>query len=166
MTEKSRQNNTPIIFGIVFAALSIIVMICSGSPFNMLHRLDGKDILPPLWLWCVTEIILKFLAGYVLGIVTSLLSTKRLCGDKEIKAYQGGIFFIAFIFLSLSHYPVFFIAEKPLAAILISALTLICSTICLIIWTKISFPACIIMILNTVWSAYVVFISARVLISL
>ena len=166
MSDRSKSNNTPLILGIVLALIGLFVIICSGSPFDTLHMLNEKDILPPIWIWCATLLVLKFLEGYALGCLLTLLSTKRLCGNKEIKAYQGGIFFIAYVFLTLAHYPILFIAERPLAAVLISAAAFISSVICFIIWTKTAFLPCAVMALNTIWAFYVTFVSARVLINL
>lgn len=166
MSDNAKSNNTPIIFGIIFAAISILIAICSGSPLDMLHKLEGIDIMPPMWLLCLSQLIVIFLAGYALGALVLQLSSKRLCGEKEVKAYQGGIFFIAFTFLSFAYYPVFFVAEKPLIAVLISVMAIICSAISFAIWSKISFSACMIMALNTLWFAYITFLSIKVLISL
>ncbi len=166
MSDKTKQNNIPLIIGIMFAAIGLSVIILSGSPYEMLHKISNDKLIPPLWIWCGSELLQKFLVGYALGTVITLIGAKRICGANEIKAYQGIIFLIILIFLAIAHYPIFFIAEKLFVSVIISILALICSIICICLWTKISFLSTVIMLPSTAWSAYVTFVSARVMLNL
>ena len=166
MNVKSKLGNIPLIFAIISAVIGLSVIICSGSPYDLIHKIKLDDLLPPIWIWCLSSLILNFLTGYALGCIMSSVASKRLCGEKEIRAYQGIIFFIGSIFLSLAHYPTFFVAEKLVIALILSVVSIMLSLICFILWTKVSFISSIIMATFTLWGGYVAYVNLRVLLSI
>ena len=127
MSAKAKSNNLSLIMGGVSASIQAIIIFTSGSPYNLAHKISVFNLIPPIWIWCITLIIDAFLLGYAFGTVVIELSSAKVCRESVIQAYQGGMFFVATYLLSLAHYPLFFIQQKLLTALIITFIAFILS---------------------------------------
>ena len=155
-----------LILGVICAFIKLISVVISGSPFEMIHKLDPNGIIPSVWIWNLCGIILYFLAGCAAGIAVNETNSKRLCGTKEASAYKVGLFFISLLFLGILHYPLFFVCERLLISLLVAVISVICSVMCAVLWSKISSFAALIMTSFAFYSVYVAFINICILMSI
>ena len=44
-------NAASLVFGIIFAVCAFLSRMLSGSPIDMVHKLDGLQMLPPIWIF-------------------------------------------------------------------------------------------------------------------
>ena len=157
---KKQFNNIPLTCAIIAAIICALTMWISGNPYDMIHKLDSKNMIPPVWLWRLTNIIWFFLLGFGAGKVISEVGSGCISGEREIGAYKGGLFFISATFLALVHYPLFFSAERIFISLIIILISEVCSLLCAAIWSKVSSLATIIMSAYSFWLFYTIFINA------
>ncbi len=166
MSVKAKNNNISLIMGCIFAVIGIAVIFTSGSPFDLMHKIGMHQIMPPIWLWCLSTVIFDFLVGFALGMVCGEIFAKHACREREVSAYQGCIFFIASFLMFLAHYPMLFVAERLVLALLIAIASLACAGICFVFWTKISPISAIIIGAYVLWLAYLSFINGYIILSI
>jgi tryptophan-rich sensory protein len=106
---------------------------------------------------------MMFLSGMAAGITVNEIKSGKLTLKKEREAYRGGLYFISMFFLSLIHYPLFFACERILISLIISIITVVCATLCAIMWSGISSVACVMMSANAFFSVYIAFINLNIL---
>ena len=164
--KKSTFTNISLICGIVSAALSLLIIFLSGSPYDMLHKIDSENTLPPIWVWIVSSTVFGFLSGYAMGILIGNMWCGKIVGANEISAYRGLIFFVALFFLSNAHYPLFFVAEKLIVSLVITILAIISAIACAILWAKPSPLSSVLVSVYALWLIYVAFVNVCVLIKI
>ena len=160
---KAHLNNITLTCAIFAAAVCAITMWLSGSPYEMIHKLDQRNVLPPVWLWRLTNLIWFFLLGLGAGRIVSEVCGGCISGEREISANKGGLFFITTMFCSLIHYPLFFSAERIFFSLVVVLFAVICSLLCTVIWSKISPWASLITSAYSLWLFYTIFINACLL---
>lgn len=158
-------NGLSLTLGIICAFIKIVSVVMSGSPFDMIHKLDPNGIIPSFWLWNICGIILYFLAGNAAGIVINDVSKRSNCGPIAIYGYKGGMFFVALFFLGILHHPLFFICERLLTSLIVAVAACVCAVMCAVFWTKISSAATVIMISFAFYSLYITLINICILVS-
>ena len=94
MSSKPKNNNISLIIGGVSAAISLAVILASGSPYDVAHKIGTFKMIPPVWMWCLSTVIFAFLAGYALGSVAAAVISRNECRDSTIWAYRGGMAFV------------------------------------------------------------------------
>ncbi len=154
---------TGIICGAVSALFCLISRTSFGSPLDMIHKISGTCALPPIWVFNFISIVSFFILGLSFGRIAESTSDRMNVGREEICAYRGGMFAITTFFLSLIWYPVFMLAQKLFLAFVISVLSMISSLLCTLEWGKV-YPkrtSCLVLI-NTVWCFYIMFVSLSV----
>ena len=156
-------NNLSLTCAIIAAVICALTLWMSGSPYEMVHKLDSKNILPPIWIWRLTYLIWFFLLGLGVGKIMSAACAGCISGEREISAYKGGIFFITAFFCALIHYPLFFSAERIFISLIIALVAVLCSLICAVIWSKISTFTSVVMYAYSFWLFYTIFINACIL---
>lgn len=166
MSSKLKNNNIALIMGGVLAAVNVIVILIAGSPYDVAHKIGVYKMVPPVWMWCLSTVIFGFLIGYALGTVAYVVLSERTCREGEIWAYRGGMVFVGMYLLSLAHYPLLFVGERMVIALVLALLTLVCSLLCIFCWSRVSIAASIIMGVYTVWMAYVLFVSGYVVLNI
>ena len=100
----NKQNifNKPSLFSaIISMMICLFVRILSQSPFELIHKLDCNDIIPPIWLFNLLSLIWCFLFGYAAGNIIFCVAHGKSHGIRETRAYQGGLFFVNSFYLSL-----------------------------------------------------------------
>lgn len=162
-THSKDQNTISIILASIYTILTLLVRLISGSPFDMLHKFNTSNLLPPIWLFNLCSLFWAFIIVYAAGIIINQVSCGKCRGKMEICSYKGGLFFVSVLFLSLIWYPVFFIAERPFIALIVSLSMAICSALCAFFWSGINRIAALIVAAYTLWSSYIVFINLSVL---
>ena len=125
-------------YGVIFGAISSIFCLffisAFGSPFDMIHKLNGIGMIPPIWIINLLSIVFFFLQGFSLGSIITAAKNRINVGEKELCAYRGTVFLSCAFFLSLLWYPLFFFAEKLFLSLLVSIVCLIFSILCAIEW--------------------------------
>ena len=154
---------SPIILGIICASVKLVSIIISAPPYDMIHKLDPNGVIPSIWIWNLTGCIMMFVAGMAAGTIVHEVSSGKLTVKKEREAYKGGLYFISAYFLTVIHYPLFFAGEHILVSFFISVVALICTSLCAILWSRISSKACIMTCSNAFFSLYVAFINLNIL---
>lgn len=159
VSRRSRSNNISLVCGIIGAVLFFFVMGLFGDPYDIIHRIDVFGIIPPIWLWKTTTTVWGFLIGYAAGRIISDMYCEQSSVDIRISAYRGGLFYIAAFFLSLSHYPLFFNAEKIFISLIVALISAILTAICGAIWSRVEKGSSLIMFGYAFWLFYVVFVN-------
>lgn len=160
-----RLISTPsIVCGIIAAIFWIVVRILSGSPYDLLHKIDGIELFPPIWLYSLCCFIWSYLLGSSVGIINETIICKKGI-DYERNAYRGGIKFLLSFFLFLSYYPLMFAREAIFISVICVLLSAVSSCACSYFWLKISGIASLIMGGFALWELYVFIISFSVFLS-
>ena len=162
MNKKGRVNDISLICGIICASAFFTVMNVFGNPYDMIHKVDSHNLIPPIWLWKTTMTVWGFLIGYAAGRVMTKVS-RGISVDEKIIAYRGGLFFISAFFLSLSHYPIFFCAEKLFIALISVIPAAALALLCAFSWSKAYKSSALIILGFAFWLFYVIFVNAGVL---
>lgn len=158
-------NNFSILGGAICIIFAFIAQKISDPPIDMLHKIQNRNIIPPMWLFNILFIFWFFLLGVSAGAEFFITQQRLNTYQREISAYQGGLFFICTLFLSSVWYPLFFSGDCLFLSVIVSALSLICIIICTAFWLKtyVLTPA-IITLGFSVWSFYILFVSISVFI--
>lgn len=151
-----------LICGAVSAIICIGVRIMAGSPYDMIHKLDSADLIPPIWIFNLTCIFWSFLSGAAAGMLIQAVNNGRINGREEIFAYRGGLFFISLLYLNLIWYPMLFVSEALFLSLCIALISVICSGVCAFQWYHADKSACLVMSAYTVWLIYVLLINLSV----
>ena len=166
MSSKSKNNNIAVVLGVLFAVINVVVIFSAGSPYNVAHKISIYEKFPPIWLWCFSLIMLGFLIGYAFGNVMCELMRGKNCREREAEAYRGGMLFVATFLLSLAHYPLLFVGERLIAALILAFISLICAALCTLCWAKVSPVSAIIIGVYTAFLVYVFFINCYVVLNI
>ena len=138
MKIKNKSYTLPLIFGIVYAAIYIIVRIREGNGYDFLHKISGVELFSPLWLFSLFSTVAFFFGGFYLGIeIREATESISRCNQKA-DIYRGGILFTIVFFLSLMWYPTLFVRESVVLGFFVA---LICFVLCLsvlYIWGRIN----------------------------
>ncbi len=156
-------NGTSLILGIISLMVRMFSVSITGEPYDMLHKLDGNNIVPPVWILNLSLNLVYFIAGYAAGIVSNTVASGYINCEEKMSAYRGGMYFIAAYFLTLIHYPLFFVSEKLSVSLIVIVITLISLTICIYSWAKISSSAALILTVYFIISIYLFFINLFIL---
>ncbi len=148
-----RRDNTgtltcALIVGGVLVLLGMGVRLWWGSPNEGITQMGIRHLLPPVWLMGMLWTLWYFVLGAVLGAV--------LCtyGDHCIGAWRGGFFFLLMLFAGYLWYPLFFMRQNPLLALLVLIVVLACAILCAVQWQGISLLAGVVVWLHVLWLLY------------
>ncbi len=127
--------------GTVFGVISCICFYFSRSlftnPLDMVHKLSGKSIIPPMWLLNLMSLVFAFFLGYSFGSILNITKKGINAGVKEVSVYKGAVFLVCGFFLSLIWYPIMFIAEKILFSLIISVIATLSLLSCTLEWRSV-----------------------------
>ena len=165
-TKKSLFTNISLICGIASSAITVLIFFISGSPFDMLHKVDLGNTLPPIWVWGISSAVFSFLSGYAAGILIGNMWCGKIVGNNEISAYRGLICFVALIFLSNLHYPLFFVAVRFLISLAVAMIGIIVAIACAVFWAKPSPLSSVIISVYSLWMLYVSFVNICLIIKI
>ena len=156
-------NGASLVCGIAAVGCFLISRMLSGSPLDMIHKLEALNVLPPVWLFDLLMLSWYFMIGAALGIVLAGINNGCLCGRNEIKAYRGIAFFLIAFFCGLIWYPAFFAGQALFISLLISILTSVCAVCCAYNWFGADQNgAGVIMSGYAIWSIYILIINLSV----
>ena len=159
-------NCTGIILGIALALIFIFVRTLSESPYETIYRLDPSGIIPALWLLNLISFIWFFFIGYGAGIVLDPTICKNgSCNEKSL-IYKGLVTFTICFFLSHISYSIFWGGKHLFVAILMILSAIACSSVTMIIWSKINRGSALIMGGYCIWLFYLFIIYSSVLFKL
>lgn len=158
MKHKNPQKSNslmPVIFGVIYLIMSIFIRILSDSPYEVLHRIDTANIMPPIWLFNILSFFFCFICGYAAGIVVSDIIKKKVSGENELSAYRGGICFVSLIFITLAWYPVLFSCEALFISLILTIISFLLAVLTAYLWSCISAKVTIIMTFFSLWQFYI-----------
>lgn len=155
-----------VLFGAISAVFCLFFISAFGSPFDMIHKLNGIGTIPPIWILNLLTIVFFFLLGFSLGSIINAAKNRINVGERELCVYRGAIFLSCAFFLALLWYPLFFFAEKLFLSLFVSIVCLIFSILCAIEWLH-SEPvgASITVFVCCIFEFYILFINLSVFIS-
>ena len=157
-------NGISLVCGIAFAVCAFLCRMITPSPIDMIHKLDGLKVLPPIWIFNLLSVAWCFLMGAAAGVVIKELSEGHLCGRSAISAYQGLVFFLVAFFVSLMWYPAFFGAQVIFISFVMCLAVCISSICCAYNWFLAGVKtAALIMSAYSIWSMYILIINLSVL---
>ena len=162
--EKKPCGTEFLLYGAVILIVRMIAISVCGAPYDMIHKLNSCGMIPPLWIWNLLSCILSFLAGGGAGCIYAEIGSRRLAYDRIFHAYKGAICFITSFFLSLIHFPLFFICEKLLLSLAVAVICSFCSLCCAYAWARVSKLSSLIMTLHSFWCVYTLFVTLCVFI--
>ena len=155
MSTKRKSYVLPLIFGIIYSAIYIIVRVTKGNGYDFLHKISGADLFSPLWLFSLFSTVAFFFGGFYLGIVIRELTCEcASCNDKA-DIYKGGILYTIVFFLSLMWYPTLFVRESVVLGFFVA---LICFVLCvsvMYIWGRVNATGIFFGGLFALWWLYV-----------
>ncbi len=138
---KSRRSDTgiqPMIFGVISCICFYFSRSLFDNPLDMVHKLSGRSLIPPIWLLNLISLVFFFFLGYLFGEVISETKRKINVGERELSVYKGAMFIICGFFLSLIWYPLLFIAQKLFFSLILSIIAMICLIACASEWRVVS----------------------------
>ena len=103
------------------------------------------DAAPLVW---VEEDGGYFALGAVLGAML------RAYGGHCIGAWRGAFFFLLMLFAGYLWYPLFFVRQNPLFALLVLLAVVACAALCALQWQGISLIAGVVMWVHVLWLIY------------
>lgn len=160
----NRFGGVSLICGIICSLLCAGSVLISGSPFEMIHKLNVGHALPPMWLWGFLSFVWGFLVGSAAGTVIAETFCSKAHNEREICAYKGGLFFLGALFFFALHYPLFFVAERLFFAMVSVLIALACACLCALFWSKVSIYATVIMVSFAFWLFYVLFVTLSIIV--
>ena len=159
-------NSYSLFCGAVCIIFPIIAKRLSDSPLDMLHKIQNRSIIPPMWVFDILFAVWFFLLGVSAGI--EIYTTKHnlnIC-QKELYIYKGALFFVCTLFLSSIWYPIFFSGNYLFLSVLLSLFAFFSSMLCTAFWLQTyAFTPAIITLGYSVWFFYVLFISISVFVA-
>ena len=159
-------NATSLVFGIICAVCAFLSRTLSGSPIDMIHKLDGLQMLPPIWIFNFLCVAWYFAIGAALGAVIRGLFSSCACGRGEANAYKGTIFLICSFFLGLIWYPLIFSAGALFWGLVISILMTLSSLLCAYYLFLTDYKGSALIVSGyTVWTVYQLTVSIAALFS-
>ena len=156
-------NKFSLIFGLVQVALCVTARILSKSPYEALYLLNASDILPPIWIFNILSMIWFFVSGLAFGIIIYRIVMRRNVLSEVVEGYNGGLYYVALVLLSLIWYPLFFSCRIAIA-LAISLICAICAVFCGVIWQRIDRYAALIILSYSVWLTYILIVNAAIFI--
>lgn len=163
-SRNNRLGGISLICGIICSLFFAGSIAISGSPFEMIHKLNVGNILPPMWLWG----FLSFVWGLLIGTASGSVITEVICNkahnEREICAYKGGLLFLIALFFFSVHYPLFFVAERLFFALFAVLIALVCACLCALFWSKVSVYATVVMASFAFWLFYVLFVTLSIIV--
>jgi len=154
-------NSTSLICGVAYMVIVLLVRLLSHNPYDMIHKLNCTDILPPMWLFNFLSLIWGWLVGYAAGLIICRMHC-NLDVYNVLASYRGGLFYVALLFLGLIWYPLFFSGENLLVSLVISLLMVLCSIICFYFWKKVDTGSALIVLTYTFWLTYIMVINVSI----
>ena len=149
MNQKNNGTLTcALIVGGVLAIGGICVRLWWGAPNEGIAQMGIRHLLPPVWVMGFLWTLWYFVLGVTLGAM--------LCsyGGSCINAWRGGFFFALMLFAGYVWYPLFFMRQNPLLALLLLLAVLFCAVLCALQWQCLSLGAGVVMWLHVLWLLY------------
>ena len=136
-----------LIGGGVLAFCGICARLWWGSPYQGMAQMGIRHLVPPSWLMGLLWTLWYFALGAALGAMLC-------CHGNCIGAWRGGFFFLLMIFLGYLWYPLFFVRQNPLLALLVLLAILVCAALCALQWQGISPAAGVVLWVHVLWLIY------------
>ncbi len=149
MNQKNNGRLTcALIVGVVLALCGICVRLWWGSPYEGMAQMGIRHLVPPAWLMGIMWTLWYFVLGALLGAVL------HTYGGNCIGAWRGGFFFLLMLFTGYLWYPLFFMRQNLLLALLVLLAVLVCAALCALQWQGLSLAAGAVMWTHVLWLLY------------
>ena len=161
--KKSIINGVSLVCGIAGCVFALVCLMLSGSPIDMIHKLNNIGVLPPMWIFDLMILLWYFLIGAALGGVIKSISVGGNCGSGTVSAYKGIAFFLITFFMGLIWYPVFFVSQAIFISLLVSIISSVAAMLCAYSWLGSGENAeGVIIAAYSIWTVYVFIINLSV----
>ncbi len=149
MNQKNNSTLTcALIVGGVLALFGMGVRLWCGTPNEGILQMGIRHLLPPVWLMGLLWTLWYFALGAVLG------ATLYAYGSNCIGAWRGGFFFLLMLFAGYLWYPLFFMRQSMLLALLVLLAVIVCAAFCALQWQGISLASGVVMWVHVLWLLY------------
>ena len=136
------------VVGGIVAICGIGVRLWWGSPNPALTQLGIRNLVPPVWLMGLLWTLWYFALGVALGAVLCMY------GSCSIAAWRGAFFFLLMICVGFLWYPLYFVRQNALLALVVILVTLLCAVLCALCWQGTSPAAAAVIWLHVLWLLY------------
>ena len=137
-----------LVVGGVLALGGICVRLWWGTPNEGIAQMGIRSLLPPVWLMGLLWTFWYFALGAILG---AMLSAH---GCSCIGAWRGAFFFLLMLFAGYLWYPLFFVRQNLLLALLVMLGVIVCAVLCALQWQGICAAAGIVLWTHVLWLLY------------
>ena len=158
-----RTNKAGIIVGLLALLIFVTVRMFCSNPYEMIHKLDTANIIPPLWLFDLLSFVWGFMIGYAAGSVIECILHGGASITAEISSYRGGLFFLTTLFLYQIWHSQFFCEERLILAIAIVGISLVTCIACSYFWSSVSKLSALILGAFGLWLFYLFILNVSVL---
>ena len=143
--------------GILVTVAYFIIRWLSGSPYRMMLELGIADIMPPVWLFSLLQLLGFLTVGCAAGLVLGWRDAS--C---TVDKYKCCLFFVLMAFIEKCWYPTLFGGGLVFLAVL-EALALVFLSICVAVcFFRISGLSGILLSLHSVWLVYILIFTCAV----
>ena len=143
--------------GCAMAVAYFIVRWLTGSPYRMMLELGISDIMPPVWLFSLLQLLGFFSIGCGAGLVLGW----RDC-NCSVDKYKGCLFFVLLAAVELCWYPTLFGGGLMLLCVLEALLMMFLSICVAVCFFRISGLSGILLSLHSVWLLYLLIFTCAV----
>lgn len=143
--------------GILATVAYFIIRWLSGSPYRAMLELGIADIMPPVWLFSLLQLLGFLTVGCAAGLVLGWRDAA--C---TVDKYKGCLFFVLMAVIELCWYPTLFGGGLVFLSLL-EALAMVFLSICVAVcFFRISGLSGILLSLHSVWLVYILIFTCAV----
>ena len=143
--------------GILVAVAYCVIRWVTGSPYRIMLELGIADIMPPVWLFSLLQLLGFLTVGCAAGLVLGWKDA-----GCAIDKYKGCLFFVLMAVVELCWYPTLFGGGLVFLAVL-EALVMVCLAVCVAVcFFRISGLSGILISLHAVWLLYLMIFTCAV----
>lgn len=143
--------------GIVLTVAYFVIRSITGNPYRVMLELGIADIMPPVWLFSLLQLLGFLTIGCAAGVVLGWKDTS--CA---VDKYKGALFFVLMAVIELCWYPTLFGGGLVFLSVLEALLMTCLSLIVTLYFFRISGLSGILQSLHSVWIVYLLIFTCAV----
>lgn len=143
--------------GIVLTVAYFVIRSITGSPYRMMLELGISDIMPPVWLFSLLQMLGFLVIGCAAGLVLGWKDSS--CA---VEKYRGALFFVLMAVIELCWYPTLFGGGLVFLCVLEAVLMTCLSLMVAYSFFRISGLSGILLSLHSIWIIYLLIFTCAV----
>ncbi len=143
--------------GIILTVANFVIRSVTGSPYRIMLELGIADIMPPVWLFSLLQLLGFLTIGCAAGIVLGWKDTS--CA---VDKYKGALFFVLMAVIELCWYPTLFGGGLVFLCVLEALLMTCLSLMVVFCFFRISGLSGILLSFHCVWIVYLLIFTCAV----